>query len=146
MTMSVTSAPNPCGAANSGLAGLTATLDPVGRIALEGDLDAAGVDVLRTVLDQALLGSGKIIAIDASRVTSMDPVAVTELLCYHLVALANLRSLRLTAASRPVLDTLDAFDFEPILMAGEGRTAPVTRNGRPADSAPPRHVGGATWI
>jgi anti-anti-sigma factor len=109
------------------LPGFTAYLDPDGCPVIEGELDINSLDVLRTVLDQALLEPVAIISVDASGLNFVDPVGICELLRYAVVASAKGRRLWLEGVHWPVAVVLDLFDLGHVLMrppsaAGAPRT------------------------
>lgn len=95
----------------------TATIDACGGLVFAGELTGGALDTLHIALDLALLDPGDLISIDASRLTSIDPSAVSELLRYQLIAAARQRQFCLERATPAVVKTLDLLDVGPILLS-----------------------------
>jgi anti-anti-sigma factor len=86
-------------------------------VVLSGELDIACIGALRAALDQALLEGEGIILVDASQLTFIDSVALSELLRYQLAAVSRQRRICLEPVSGPVAEVLDLLDLSPILIA-----------------------------
>lgn len=95
----------------------SARLELSGRAVLSGELDIAGLDALRAVLDQALLDAGDIVAIDTAALTFIDSAAIQELLHYELIAAARGKRLWLESANTAIARVLEILDLSQILLA-----------------------------
>lgn len=97
----------------------TATSFAAGHVRLEGELDISGLDALRSVLEQALVGSDDVV-VDVAGLTFIDSRAISELLRFQLVAAAQSREVLLLRPSPAVARVIDILELGHILMATDG--------------------------
>lgn len=88
----------------------TAAIDSGGGIVLSGELDVGALPALKTVLDQALAESEDIV-IEMAGLTFIGSRALTELLRFQLLVVAQGRQLLLMRPSRPVARLIERLDL-----------------------------------
>jgi anti-anti-sigma factor len=112
------------------LKGFDATVEPNGRVTMEGELDITSLGALRTALDQALIGRNGDIAIDATFLSFIDSAGLTELLRYQLLCSAQQRLLFLDGISAELAWALEIHDLSHILSGPGGAATPTDLSGK----------------
>jgi len=92
------------------------------RVEVSGDVDLASVDVLREVLDAAVLSGSGDVEVDMSRTTFCDSVGLSALVWARRQMRHDGRRLRIVNASRPVLRLLELTGTGDLLAARSFRT------------------------
>jgi anti-sigma B factor antagonist len=91
--------------------------EAVARVVVEGEIDLVTAPLLTQHLDAAARSGRDVVEVDLAGVTFMDVRGVNALVAAHNVLAAGGRTLRLRAASQPVLRTLELCGVDPSLAS-----------------------------
>jgi anti-anti-sigma factor len=89
--------------------------EPVARVVVEGEIDLVTAPLLVQHLDAASRTGRDVVEVDLAAVTFMDVRGVNALVAAHNALAGSGRTLRLRAASEPVLRTLELCGVDPSL-------------------------------